>query len=137
MSEFDESKQVERPSGIDFRKAKKLVTTGSICDAYDTRHYRRRVFVKRLKPEFRTSPRHLAALEKEYEIGVSLNHPGLPHYTEFHEDYIVMDFIDGHTLAYLVSKKDSRLLNPEFVIKVLKLSFRRNRVLTSPQYLSQ
>ena len=119
MSEFEESRPIEQSAGIDFTKARELKTTGTTCDAYETRHYRRHVFVKRLKEEFRTSPRHLAALQKEYEIVVNLNHSGLPRYTEFHADYIIMDFVDGETLADIIKRKEHRLNDPDFVKRIL------------------
>ena len=62
--------------------------------------------MQRLKEEFRSNPIYLDALDKEYEIGVTLKHPSLPDYREFHRDYVVMDFIDGITLSELISRKD-------------------------------
>lgn len=91
---------------IDFEKATLLKGGGSTCDIYKTRWQRRTVFVKRLKKEYRNSPLYLDALEKEYEIGVGLNHPSLPTYLAFSRDFIVMDFIDGMTLADMIKAED-------------------------------
>lgn len=104
---------------IDFSRAKKLERNGSACDAYVTRYQRRKVFVKRLRVEFRTSPRHLAALDKEYDLGVSLKHRSLPEYREIHGDYIVMDYIDGVTLEEMINVRDPWLLNVKNVRNML------------------
>lgn len=127
----DEEFSVASNGAIDFRKAKKLKTTGSTCDAYDTRYHGRRVFVKRLKAKFRTSDRYREAFRKEYEIGVSLSHPGLPVYTDFYGDYLVMNFIDGKTLADLLTAGDPRLKDKTFVFKLL------NQLLDVIDYLHQ
>lgn len=106
--------------GLDFAGAQQMYLGGTICDAYITRHFRRKVFVKRLKEEFRNSSLHLAALDKEYEVGVCLKHPSLPTYLEFHGDYIIMDFIEGENLSSLISNRDSWLKNKRNVWILLK-----------------
>lgn len=88
---------------IDFNKAKCLGCKGSTCDAYITVFQRRKVFVKRLKKEYRDNPLYRAAFDKEYDLGVSLNHVSLPRYIAFHDDYIVMDYIEGKTLSMILS----------------------------------
>lgn len=118
MSEFD-SKPLQETAGIDFTKAKRIKTSGSTCDAYELYYHHRHVFVKRLKEEFRLSPRHLTAFRKEYETGVSLTHPSLPVYTDSGEDYMVMNFIDGRTLADMILKQDSWLSNVRNICKML------------------
>lgn len=105
---------------VDFNRAVRLPGGGSTCDVYKTRRQRREVFVKRLKEEFRASPLHLDALDKEFDIGVNLNHPALPHYHEFHRDYIVMDFIDGQTLADMIRDHDPWLAKEKNLLYVLR-----------------
>ena len=105
---------------IDFEDAIKLPNGGTTCDIYRTRWQRREVFVKRLKKEHRTNPLYLDAMDKEYDIGVSLKHPSLPDYRELHRDYIVMDFIDGTTLADMIKKQDSWLKNEKNIVMILK-----------------
>ncbi len=104
---------------VDFALAKPLDRSGSTCDAYECTVQRRRVFVKRLKAEYRDNPLYRAAFDKEYDLGVSLNHPSLPRYTGFGGDYIVMDFIEGDTLADLIKRGDPRLKNRKFVRRLL------------------
>ena len=118
MSEFD-SKPLQETAGIDFTKAKRIKTSGTTCDTYEAYYHHRHVFIKRLKEEFRLSPRHLTAFQKEYETGVSLSHPSLPIYTDFGEDYMVMNFIDGRTLADMILKQDPWLSNVRNIRKML------------------
>lgn len=111
MSDFasDDPVSIESTDTVDFSLAKKLERSGTTCVCYETHLNRRHVFVKRLKKEHRRSPRHLTAFDKEYDVGVRLDHPCLPVYREFHGDYIVMDYIDGSTLADMIANKDQWL----------------------------
>ena len=110
----------EAGSGVDFSWAKRLNTTGSTCDAYVTELKHRKVFVKRLKEQYRNSARHRAAFEKEYEIGVGLSHPALPVYIDFQGDYIVMNYIDGRTLANMMATEDEWLTDGKNAVKVIE-----------------
>ena len=110
---------LEAGSVIDFSRAKRLNTTGSTCDAYVTELKHRKVFVKRLKEKYRGSARYRAAFEKEYEVGVGLSHPALPVYIDFHGDYIVMNYIDGRTLAEMLDSDDDWLSKSKNAIKIL------------------
>ena len=107
------------PFTVDFTKAELLDRSGSTCDAYEATVQRRRVFVKRLKAEYRDNPLYRAAFDKEYDLGVSLSHPSLPRYVGYGDDYVVMDFIEGDTLADLIQRGDSRLRDRKFVRKLL------------------
>lgn len=104
---------------VDFDDATKLLAGGSTCDIYRTRWQRREVFVKRLKEEHRAKPLYLDALDKEFEIGVNLRHPSLPVYHAFHRDYIIMDYIDGATLADMIRSNDSWLTKEKNIVKLL------------------
>ena len=53
---------------------------------------------KQLLPEYATDERYLQALEKEFELGCGLQHPNIPRYLEWHDDYFLMDYVDGVTL---------------------------------------
>ena len=123
MSEFlkcTDGYTVEYPSEINFGNAVRLPEGGSTCDIYRTKWQRRDVFVKRLKEEFRSNPLYLDALDKEFDIGVKLRHPSLPVYHEFHRDYIVLDYIDGQTLAEMIERQDQWLTKEKNIIRMLK-----------------
>lgn len=119
ISGFARDANGETPLIVDFSKAKLLDSGGSTCDAYECTLQRRRVFVKRLKAEYRDNPLYRAAFDKEYDLGVTLSHPSLPRYVGYGSDYIVMDFIEGDTLADLIKRGDRRLKDKKFVNKQL------------------
>lgn len=119
ISGFDGGAVAEAPFVVDFATARQLDVSGSTCDVYECVVQRRRVIVKRLKAEYRNNPLYRAAFGKEYDLGVSLSHPSLPRYAGFGEDYIVMDFIEGDTLADLMKRGDKRLKDKRFVKKLL------------------
>lgn len=132
MSQFLSDSSDYRADGqseIDFESAVRLPSEGSSCEVYKTRWQRRTVLVKRLKEEFRNSPLYLDALEKEYEIGVTLNHPSLPTYLAFDRDYIIMEYVDGETLASMLKEEVSWLRNGKNQLGLLK------RLLEATDYL--
>lgn len=100
---------------VDFSRAARLNRGGSTCEAWEATVQRRRVFIKRLRAEYRGNPLYRAAFDKEFDLGVSLSHPSLPRYVAFHGDYIVMDFLEGDTLAQLFDRHDARLRDRRFV----------------------
>lgn len=123
MSEFlkcTDDYTVEYPSEINFGNAVRLPEGGSTCDIYRTKWQRRDVFVKRLKEMYRSNPLYLDALDKEFDIGAQLRHPSLPVYHEFHRDYIVLDYIDGQTLAEMIERQDPWLKKEKNIIRMLK-----------------
>ena len=105
---------------IDFEEAIPLPAGGSTGDIYRARWQRRDVFVKRLKEKYRSNPLYLDALDKEYEIGITLKHPSLPYYHFVNHDYIVMDYIDGVTLEDKIKSKDPWLTKERNIINLLK-----------------
>ncbi len=120
ISGFEAERGVEAPFAIDFTTATRLHCSGSTSDAYLCTVQRRQVFVKRLKEEFRDNPLYRAAFDKEFDLGVSLWHPSLPHYLAFGVDYIVMDYIEGNTLADLIKSGDQRIKNKRNIRKILE-----------------
>lgn len=109
----------DQVGGIDFTQAKLRFTHGFTCDGYDARYCGTRVFVKRLKPEHRGRPSIRIAFEKELEIGLSLSHRSLPGYMFAGEDYIVMHYVDGHTLGQLIASHDPLLSNETELRRIL------------------
>ncbi|MDE5806355.1 MAG: protein kinase [Paramuribaculum sp.] len=123
MSQFlkqENEYSIERSQGIDFDEAVRLPGGGSTCDIYKTRWQRRDVIVKRLKEPLRSKPLYLDALDKEFDIGVNLRHPSLPDYREFHRDYIIMDYIDGETLAVMIKRNDPWLTKEKNIVAMLR-----------------
>lgn len=94
-SSFSEKQQ-------NFPDAELLPVGGTTCECYRVKLYGKLHFLKRLKPELRSHPQYVAALQKEFETGYSLEHPHLVHYAAKTVDGILMDYIDGETLHQFV-----------------------------------
>lgn len=87
--------------------AELLPVGGSTCECYRVKLYGKFLFMKRLKPELRTDPRYVSALQKEFETGYCLDHPHLVRYVSKGEDYLMTDYVDGETLkAFVASHPD-------------------------------
>ena len=79
--------------------AELLPVSGTTCDCYRVKLYGKLHFMKRLKPELRTDPRYVSALQKEFETGYRLDHPHLVRYVSKGDDYLLTEYVDGETLA--------------------------------------
>lgn len=55
-------------------------------------------FLKKLKPEHEDNILFREALRKEFEIGFRLEHPNIVRYVSFHDDEILMEYVDGEDL---------------------------------------
>lgn len=87
--------------------AELLPFSGSTCDCYRVRLYGKLHFLKRLKPELRTDPRYVSALQKEFETGYQLEHPHLVRYVAKGEDYLLTEYVEGETLnQFAISHPD-------------------------------
>ena len=82
---FDMIEQLERPS--------------STCDTFRVKLYGKLHFLKRLKQDFSNDIRYQEAFRKEFETGYRLEHPNLVRYVSLSDDGVLMEYIDGDTLA--------------------------------------
>ena len=82
---FDMIEQLERPS--------------STCDTFRVKLYGKLHFLKRLKQDFSNDIRYQEAFRKEFETGYCLEHPNLVRYVSLSDEGILMEYIDGETLA--------------------------------------
>lgn len=83
--------------------AELLSVGGSTCDCYRVKLYGKFHFMKRLKPELRTDPKYVSALQKEFEIGYCLEHPHLVRYLSKGDDYLMSEYIDGEDLMAFIN----------------------------------
>lgn len=80
---------------------------GSTCDCYRVKLYGKFHFMKRLKPELRTDPRYVSALQKEFETGYRLDHPHLVRFVSKGEDSLLTEYVDGENLKdFIVNHPD-------------------------------
>lgn len=73
--------------------------------------YGKRLLLKCLKEDFRYNPVYRTALSKEFEIGISLDHPNVRNTIGFEEieglgPSIILEYIDGVTLEELIRQKE-------------------------------
>lgn len=81
-----------------FCLAEPLPVLGFICEAYRVKIYGKLHFLKKLKKEHEDNILFREALRKEFEIGFRLEHPNIVRYVSFHDDEILMEYVDGEDL---------------------------------------
>lgn len=91
-----------------FETIEQLDTRGATCDSFRVKLYGKLHFLKRLKPEFAGDIRYQEALRKEFETGYRLEHPNLVRYVSLDGDSILMEYVDGETLAQRLTQ------NPDY-----------------------
>ena len=116
---------------LSFPDAEQLPVGGSTCDCYRVKLYGKLHFMKRLKPELRTDPRYVAALQKEFEIGFRLDHPHLVRYVSKGDDYLLTEYVDGLTLGAFVAE------NPDYFRSVQNINRFLTQLLDVVGYLHQ
>ena len=131
ISDYTEGIAITDSSSIDFAHARQIKAGGTICDTFVARQGQRNVFIKKLKSKFSTSPIHIEALKKEFQVGTMLRHNSLPFYIDAKDDYIVMDYVDGHTLADMIGRNDLWLHQRRNIIRIL------DQLLSVVDYLHQ
>lgn len=114
-SEFEN--EVAKPS-LNLKLIPLVTASGGTCNAYMTRLFGKKVFVKEIKPEFANDARMLEAFRKESEIGFRLDHCHLPKYIYAvgvlpPERFIVQEFIDGLTLSDFIKENPAYFRNKQ------------------------
>lgn len=78
------------------------VSSGATCETFKYQQWNKWFLLKRLRLELRNDPAAIAAFEKEFDLGIHLDHPGIVRYFEKGTDaegiYLVEEYIDGETL---------------------------------------
>ena len=99
-----ESSEFEQQSvDVPFDEVEALSSDGATSLSYKVRIWGKWFFLKRPKPEFADNPVYLAAFEKEFDLGIRLDHPNIVRYhskgRDAHGVYILMEYVDGETLT--------------------------------------
>ena len=94
---------VSTPEASEFSEIKKLDASGAMSDVYSALHLgRRKVIIKRIKPQFRYNNQYIDLFYKEFDTGYSLENSGIVHFYGKGEDaegpYYYMEYVDGRTL---------------------------------------
>ena len=82
-----------------FDMIEQLDCPSSTCDTFRVKLFGKLHFLKRLKQVFSDDIRYKEAFRKEFETGYRLEHPNLVRYISLSDDGILMEYIDGETLA--------------------------------------
>ena len=87
----------------EFSEINKLEVSGAMSDVYSALHLgRRKVIIKRIKPQFRYNKQYIDLFYKEFDTGYSLENPAIVHFYGKGEDaegpYYYMEYVDGRTL---------------------------------------
>lgn len=87
----------------DFSEIKKLESPGAMSDVYSAIHLgRRKVIIKRIKPQYRYNKDYIDLFYKEFDTGYSLENTNIVHFYGKGEDaegpYYFMEYVDGRTL---------------------------------------
>lgn len=112
-----------------FQDSTLVATSGATSDCFRVKLYGKLHFLKRLKKEFHTNPRYVAALKKEFETGYNLEHPHLVRYIACGDDYLLTEYIDGLTLNKFAE------CNPDFLKKKANVDRLLNELLDVLRYL--
>lgn len=76
--------------------------SGATSDSFKVRIFSKWHFLKRPKKQFISNPIYVSAFEKEFDLGITLDHPNIVRYISKGNDedgiYILTEYIDGYTL---------------------------------------
>ena len=91
------------PDASEFTEINKLDVSGAMSDVYSALHLgRRKVIIKRIKPQYRYNSQYIDLFYKEFDTGYSLENPAIVHFYGKGEDtegpYYYMEYVDGRTL---------------------------------------
>jgi len=111
-SSFDNNQNLS-PQINSFSDIVPINKNGATSDCFKVRIHGKWHFLKKPKKTFSTNPLYVAAFEKEFDLGFTLEHPNIVRYLSKGIDkdgiYILTEFIDGQTLS------DFRLNNSDFL----------------------
>lgn len=86
-------------------------------------------FLKKLKKEHEDNILFREALRKEFEIGFRLEHPNIVRYVSFHDDEILMEYVDGEDLLAFLKNHPTYFEDAELFDKFV------GQLLSALQYL--
>ena len=109
--------------------AEPLTVSGFICEAYRVKIYGKLHFLKKLKKEHEDNILFREALRKEFEIGFRLEHPNIVRYVSFHNDEILMEYVDGEDLLAFLKNHPTYFEDAEHFDKFV------GQLLSALQYL--
>ena len=131
-SSFDEFQNISSlPSA--FSAVELITKNGATSDCYKVRIYGKWHFLKRPKKEFLCNPIYIAAFEKEFDLGFTLEHPNIVRYLnkgfDSEGNYILSEYIDGLALT------EFRKQNPDYFNQKSNLEKFASQLFSALSYL--
>lgn len=118
-----------------FTDIRPIRSNGATSDTYKVLIYGKWHFLKRPKKIYANNPLYLAAFQKEFEIGYTLDHPNIVRYIIKGEEqnglYILTDFVDGFTLTDFIKLNPNYFNTPKHLDKFI------NQLLSAIKYLHE
>jgi|GEM_PF-4912486 len=118
-----------------FADIEPIRSNGATSDTYKVLIYGKWHFLKRPKKVYADNPLYLAAFQKEFEIGYTLDHPNIVRYVQKDDDtegfYILSEYIEGLTL------NDFLETYPDFFKKKSNLKKFISQLLSALEYLHE
>lgn len=109
-------------SKASFEEMQELSCEGATSLSYKVRLWGKWFFLKRPKPEFADNPKYIAAFEKEFDLGVTLDHPHIVRYHSKGYDaegiYFLTEYIDGVTLTEYINTRPK--LSKQEALQIIK-----------------
>lgn len=92
------------------------------AEIYTATRYGKRSVLKGLKEQFREDPIYALALAKEFEIGISLDHPNIRRTLSLETvegigEVIVLEYVDGYSLETLISSGELTLYQARHIVE--------------------
>lgn len=106
--------------------------SGTTSLTYKVLRNNRYLLLKQLRPEFASKAFYRDALRKEYETGLRLDSPFLPHYETCNDvvaDGLLLEYIQGSTLEEILATK------PEYLAEKQRLMHLTEQLLTGLSHL--
>ena len=101
----------------------RLDSNGGTSEAYVVTINGKKLFMKRLRPEFADDPKYRILFEKEYELGKSLNSPYIPQYVSMGNDnegpYILMEYVIGENIGQKLESDPAWFLKEKNIRRML------------------
>ncbi len=101
----------------------RLDSNGGTSEAYVVAINGKKLFMKRLRPEFADDPKYRILFEKEYELGKSLNSPYIPQYVSMGNDdegpYILMEYVIGENIGQKLESDPAWFLKEKNIRRML------------------
>ncbi len=87
---------------------------------FKVRRYGKLHFLKCVADEYRGDLQTVEALRKEFELGYTLDHPGIARYLSYENGEVYEEFIDGLTIRQMMKRFDVRLLDESFLSQMCR-----------------